>query len=142
MKIEFRGKRTDNGKWVYGYYYYDCGNDKALIISRETMPSDGGLRTVYNTVIFESVGQFIDVKDIKNVKVYKGDIVKCVGFQKKEFVAEIVWRKETCCFELWNCTKGGGDLHEFINSNADHEDFGIWTLEVIGNKTNNPELLK
>lgn len=23
-QIKFRGKRIDNGKWVYGYYSYDC----------------------------------------------------------------------------------------------------------------------
>ena len=133
-EIKYRGK--SNGEWVFGAYLYDKIHDRHFILTHDEA---GNIRE--NKVNPETVGQFINVKDIKNVEAYNGDIVECVGYQRK-FRAEIVWWEMNCCFELWNCTKGGGVLHEFINDNADHEEHGIWTLEIIGNKTDNPELLK
>lgn len=34
-EILFRGKRTDNGEWVEGYYVYDYGHNQHLIFKNE-----------------------------------------------------------------------------------------------------------
>lgn len=37
-ETKFRGKRKDNGKWVYGYLFVSCG--RSYIIRNDTLPLD------------------------------------------------------------------------------------------------------
>ena len=74
----------------------------------------------------ESVGQFIGLTDKNGTKIFEGDIV-----EYKEEYAEIVFDEQTARFtvefDTW-CTD-----FDHINSNE---------LEIIGNTTDNPELLE
>lgn len=78
-KILFRGKRVDNGEWVYGYYVFqrkrsgafgqtvtelDC--NKSLICS---VTGDN-----YWEVIPETVGQYTGLDDAKGKNLFDGDI--------------------------------------------------------------------
>ncbi len=152
----FRGKMIDKNEWVYGFFIKStddrCFIGKNLHVNEKGNPST--LKQTFDAieVIPESIGQYITAEDKNGKPIYGsieidgkstkgGDIVECIGYQKK-FRAEIIWWEMNCCFELWSCTNGGDELHNFINDNADHEELGLWTLEVIGNKLDNPELLK
>lgn len=58
-KIKFRGKRKDNGEWVYGYYRkYKGRHQIGLNITEE------GYYFKWFDVIPETVGQYTGSKDI------------------------------------------------------------------------------
>ena len=65
--IEFRGKRKDNGEWVYGGYTKDAVCDYIW-------GAVDGIRDC-KAVHPDTVGQYIGRKD-KNGKIFEGDIVK------------------------------------------------------------------
>lgn len=64
-EIKFRGKRVDNGEWVYGWYVKEFTRD--YILSRHKRE----LRYEKFEVTPESLGQYTDLKEI-----YADDIVE------------------------------------------------------------------
>lgn len=131
-KIEFRGKRTDTGEWVYGNYVY-CEktrnkygierNDIHIIIPflfDENMPNNDIL------VIPETVGQFTGLLGKNGVKIFEGDI----AIDHERDVGDIFWCEKKAKF-AW-IKKYEWDLYSR---------YGL-ELEVIGNIYDNPELLE
>ena len=71
-QIEFRGKRLDNGEWVYGYYvkYGFVGKEKHYIVP--SYASD-----LYAIEVDPlTIGQFTGLVDKNDVKIYEFDIVE------------------------------------------------------------------
>ena len=73
--MKYRGKRTDNGEWVYGYYYYSARYSAHFIkISEEY---ENGDFVEYDVeVIPETVGAFIGKSDETGKDMYVGDIIE------------------------------------------------------------------
>lgn len=104
--IKFKAKRLDNGKWVEGYFYAECGN--AYIIEncqKESMLN----RNITYEVDPSTVCQFTGLKDTNDVPIFEGDIIDFDGegevvFKDGAFYAK--FGKYTECL-LCNLVKSG-----------------------------------
>ena len=148
-EILFRGKRVDNGEWIYGYYARK-GNDPEnykhfIVFSNEDNFDCRLLNYPFYLAEIEvdplTVGQYIGLTDKNGNKIFEGDIIKRTHHYGSPFdddntiytdknTAEIKWDKENACFMF--------DIYPFVGMYLDSEN--EW--EVIGNVIDNPELLK
>lgn len=136
-EILFRGKRTDNGKWTYGYLF--C-------IWERTYLCWGTTNNVPNMkeVIPETVGQFTGLTDKNGKKIFEGDIVKLTDdYNDFEWKAVVVFGNPggAYCWG-WNFLpidgyKGTTDILMWVEMEAT----GAY-CEIIGNIHDNPELMK
>ena len=133
-EILFRGKRVDNGEWVYGYYcpcvFGSFPAEPAIIDADELKKG----RWAPVRVIPETVGQFIGLTDKNGKKIFEGDIIKdkeLPGIYMIDYNEDLM--KYAFLYyhkELKNLYCGG-----FV-SKTDGK-----SIEVIGNIHNNRELL-
>ena len=126
-EIEYRGKRIDNGEWVYGYYvrYEHLGNVKHIIV---TDWAQVYVNSYY--VIPETVGQFTGQHDKNGKEIYEGHILQ--DKRKRKF--KVTWNN---------------DIGSWVNSPCEDSKsypcFNIGTVKdlvIIGNIFENPELLE
>lgn len=134
-EILFRGKRADNGEWIYGNLLVDypcCKNgvDETVklysILDFKTNEEE--VKKV--EVIPSTVGQYTDLTDKDGKKIFDGHIIR--NLKTKE-TAVVQWFPEHSAFMVW-CKSSNevGFLYECTKSN----------IEVIGNIHDNPELLE
>lgn len=131
-EILFRGKRIDNGEWVYGYFYEECG--ATYIIEdrqKETMLN----RNTPNVIIPETIGQFTGLTDKNGVKVFEADVLS-----SKSPYRYYVKYKDTA-FYVYHCEIKDVDKTPYRwGLLSRFNELGI-EVEVIGNIHDNPELL-
>ena len=91
-EIKFRGKRKDNGEWVYGDVHFNKDCSKGHIHER-------GQRVISFDIIPETVGQFTGLTDKHGKEIYEGDIVKQkIGIGDIRFDTENGrWSWNLCC---------------------------------------------
>lgn len=123
-EILFRGKRTDNGEWTYGYYcpkpysHFPC---EATIFPSETIDRDWhGERVDPSTI-----GQFTGLEDKLGTKIFEGDVIDDLGVEYI-VVFDSDYAQFRGKFDGWNAE---------ISHIASR-------CEVIGNVHDNPELLE
>nr|DAN26476.1 MAG TPA: YopX protein [Caudoviricetes sp.] len=141
-QIKFRGRRLDNGKWVYGDLIENQGRFFIYHATSETTTKDsddGHITVVAVAVDGSTVGQFTGRYDKNGREIYEGDIVRFPVNGPTEDTAvlktsEVKWNKDlfrfTVLSELWRseyCIIDGGRVGQ---------------MEVICNIHDNPELLK
>ena len=133
MEIKFRGKRVDNGGWVYGYYFETPLTDE----NSGTKPDAGwyfltgekrhciSVDGVVYVVDPATIGQFSGICNLTGHEIYKGDVLcdddgyYLVEFTEGRFVAIL-------------------DFHSAVPIEIQLSDA---LAEVIGNIHDNPELL-
>ena len=127
--IIFRGKRKDNGEWVYGGFMH--GNERKSL--RDSIFVYDSETQSFNDYEIDSstIGQYTGLTDKNGVRIFEGDIVERVSDGER---AVISWLKYSACFGVsfdgWCC---GFDNYD-DNLPSD--------FEVIGNIHDNPELLE
>ena len=122
-EILFRGKQEDNEKWVIGYLsskhtitiQTPCGHMDEIVICADT------------------VGQFTGLTDKNGKRIFEGDIAKVLQGKDKD-TAYVGF--ENGSFMLYPTT---GNIYERTLCEYWYND---WDVEVIGNVTDNPELLE
>lgn len=121
----YRGKRIDNGEWVHGCYSY-LKVPLWELISHYIIVD--GLKPY--EVDPETVGQYTGFDDFNSKKIYEGDLVKSpiqlVSYDTQP-IGEI-------CFE-------DGAWLVVWPKHQSYLAARVHTLEVIGNRWDNPELL-
>lgn len=168
--IKFRGKRIDNGEWVYGSYHYIKGKgelrqnkwgggseyssinfDSHLIFEPrlpDTMGWDIKDSFRHHAVIPESVGQFIDMQDKNKIDIYDGDIgeIKTQNGRIERFVVKWgIHRRDmksgwTVDIPGFCFLINGFPSFPIFNNYLNGHDLDI--ISIIGNIHDNPEKLK
>lgn len=142
-EILFRGKRKDNGEWVYGSLVKrECGCFIYYETPDEFCQIGNWLDSV--EVIPETVGQYTGLKDKDGRKIFEGDVTQI------DIEPGGAWhfpKRYEICYEDEDT---GAFTHRVIDKNhahyghafADPEDGMLPTwMRIIGNIHDNPELL-
>ena len=100
-EIKFRGKRLDNGEWLYG--------SLVILNGRYFIFDDANRHEVDPT----TVGEFTGLKDRKGIAIYEGDVIRSPLSEDKTrphrifyhtgnaaFMGALIDRKELCYLRL------------------------------------------
>ena len=130
-EILFRGKLAINGDWVYGDFVH--GNErKSLRDSIFVYDSETQSFNDYE-INPSTLGQYTGLTDKNGKRIFEGDIAKVLQGKDKD-IAYVGF--ENGAFMLYPKT---GNIYERTLWSYWYND---WDVEVIGNITDNPELLE
>ena len=130
-EILFRGKRTNNGEWVYG----DLIQNVDCLKIREQEKSIKKIAKSYE-VDRDTVGQFTGLCDKNGKKIFEGDIHKYLDYVFVIEFGEFIEMRTDYSLVGWHmrraktiaCVSFDGTENEYAN--------------IIGNIYDNPELLE
>jgi len=125
----YRGKRKDNGEWVYGHYFAigdrafivwpKARYHNAYILSCQVLNGEGH---DFVEVDPATVGQFTGLKDKNGKEIYGGDIVQRLG--DNGYVSKGVIEHYRSAFRI----RGDDNSYDYLHDHVpEHQ------LEVIGN---------
>lgn len=132
-EILFRGKRTDNGEWVKGFYV--CVLDTHYIMTGKfDSLTNGIINSEAYKVDPSTIGQFTGLTDKNGVKIFEGDIIEFDHPYNGKSIHAVV--QDGCGWNLSNFYASCFDYPGCAFSE------GTKYMTVIGNVHDNPELLE
>lgn len=138
-EILFKGKRLDNGEWVEGAYCSIVCDDSFTPMIERPCIVDLEFGFWYE-VDPDTVSQFTGLCDKNNVRIFEGDIVHILGDWESENWRGVNYNALIAFIDGGFCAIDGTiEEHGFRRYALARMDF---TLEVIGNIHDNPELLE
>lgn len=127
-EIVFRGKREDNGEWVYGFYAHlpSAGGSAHIIFEPAGNPDESNQTCFIDP---STLGQYTGMADKNGKKIFEGDIVVTPwdGWSNGRVV-----HYENGMFKAGTTT-----LCSFVGLDSPK-----YHCEIIGNIHDNPELLR
>jgi len=128
-EILFRGKRSDDGKWVEGFLSY--GNE--IEITFETEDEDGKTMVDRDWISVDSdtVSQCTGLTSKNGKKIFEGDVAEIYYVEGACEIGKIKWSDKKCRFLV--ILSGDGASFSFDDT---------LSCKVIGNIYDNPELLE
>ena len=134
-EILFRGKRTDNGEWVEGFYLYTEENTHPVIID---------MKCRSHIIIPETVCQFTGLYGKNGRKIFEGDILHIAkiadglgGYYQPplDYPVNVVVKWDLCAW-MWETLCEDKRYISFPDAWCHYK------YKVIGNIYDNPELLE
>ena len=132
-KILFRGKDVYTDEWAYGDLHTLC--DRPHIHTEETSFPYAGKRSFIKE---ETIGQFTGLYDVCNNPIYEGDIIKSNSI--KHLIGYSVEDARFYCIPTRYV--GDVDFERSERAGLDQKWINEFGKVVIGNKWDNPDLLK
>lgn len=139
-ETKFRGKRKRDGRWIYGLLHYSHGTGLWFITHSDGgwVPTygspDEGEETIFTEVDPNTIGEFTGLKDKNNKEIYEGDIIDCDMFYNNSTLPHrgiVIYSERYMAYATKN------EAGETLFHNHD-----IYSIKVIGNIYDNPELIK
>ena len=128
-KINFRGKRIEDDKWIYGYYWYVEEHYANPIKNKIHFIKSKNNGIDYKIDVY-TLGQYTGLIDINGKEIFEGDIVKCKKMSNEHIVV-VEWATLLAGYHLRYL-----DKYTYLCELCFAED-----VEVIGNRYDNPELV-
>lgn len=144
IEILFRGKSIGTGEWLYGYLFnYGLTAPSNVPCISVCVPKSW--KEAYNlyAVSPDTIGQYTGLKDKNGVKIFVGDIARFSyitdGIKPIEIecLAKVIFEDGSFMIK---CVKG--HVHDSMQRALFAMDYFNIKVEVVGNITDNPELMK
>lgn len=145
MKIKYKGKRIDNGDWVYGYAVCsgEAGRPNSvwyICVNRYECPSifpqdNADDAFIWYRVDPKTVSQFTGVIDKQGVEIYQNDLLEGTivsAWSKYKIVCRVIWCKDSS----WSSAEAPNQYGDIYG----HKLMFGKDCVVIGNIFDNPEL--
>ena len=153
-QIKFRGKRIDNGEWVYGNLVektrWDLHKDYFITWNKLTKNQNDLLTDseyIEEQVDPDTVGQFTGLTDKNGREIYEWDIIYSEFNDGSNTNCLIGWNDEETCFGIMDDSefkykKKGYDFPHFDNVILNNFIKNSKRFEVISNIFDNPGLME
>ena len=154
-EIIFRGKRLDNGEWVYGWPFADTADCSLKKAGKCRCPHDGSKYFIVEwvddfheyeerQVIPNTVGQYTGLNDKNGQRIFEGDILHIAkiadalgGYYRPplDYNVNVVVKWDLCAW-MWETLCDDKRYITFPDA------WCLYECEIIGNAHDNQELLK
>lgn len=130
-EYKFRGKRLDNGEWVYGYYVFDAAQNIHQICTNHKGSCNASYDYLHEVYLVDpaTVGQLTGLHDEDGVEIYEGDIMEFDAYGS-HYIGVVKIHKGNTGIHCKDATP--------LLDNAVKEQDAV----VIGDIHENPELIK